>query len=168
MEYREFDKYKIYEDGTIINDRGMELKQNYRHGGREIKLVTPRGRKSFIVSRLVYCVFNNIDIEFWDKNMCVIAKDNDLTNCHINNLMVKPRKDIIQGEKHRNRTSLSQTDVDMIKELYANNPPKPTNQYDITKEYYSYQRLADIFGVTKGNIRAIINGQSWNKDKYKL
>lgn len=170
IDSRDFYGYTIYEDGTILGKNGREMSCSIDSDGRkEIKLtVAPRQRKCFIVARLVYCIFNNIDYFELDKDMCVTHKDNDFSNTHISNLELKNRADLIQGEKHRNVSILTSEDVEMIRELYKNNGDRPINQYDNDGSYYSYRRLARMFGVSHANIKKIIDGESWNAKNYKL
>lgn len=154
--------YTIYEDGTIIGLYGKEVKKSNNKGRYEVRLNIEGKRRNFVVARLIYHAFYPFDIS--DKNICISYKDNDKMHIHLNNLYQTERKNLIQGEKHINRSKLSNEQVEEIKTLY--NGKTGSNQYD--KVGFSLQDLANKYGVSKSNIMWIVKGMSREKDDYKL
>lgn len=164
MDYRIFSDYKIYEDGTIINRYGKELSKRAREGRYEVRLVVDGQRKNFILSRLMYWLFvEQFDIN--DINLCVVARDDNFLNVSPNNLYLADRKDLIQGEGHRNRIKITDEQITEIKEAYKGNKMY-SNQY--TKTGISLKELANKYGVTKKEIHHIIIGTARNPENYKL
>lgn len=157
-----FHGYTIYEDGTIIGLYGREIKKHVKNGRYEIRLNVEGKRRSYTVSRLMYHAFYLFDIE--DRNICVSYKDNNKLNIHLDNLFLAHRSELIQGEGHSNRAKLSDEQTKEIRRLYKGKTG--SNQYD--KTGYSLQDLADMYGVTKGNIALIVRGESRNEEEYKL
>lgn len=159
----DFHGYTIYEDGRIIGLHGREIKKRLKDGRYEIRLNVKGERKNYMVSRLIYYVFEPFDID--DRNLCVSYKDGDKTNIHFDNLFLAHRKDLIQGDKHKNVSALTDEQAEEIRRLYTGKVS--VNQHD-QKAGYSYQDLADMYGVSKANIMWIVKGMSRNKDDYKL
>lgn len=162
MRKEDFHGYTICEDGTIIGLYGKEVKKRLNNGRYEIRLNIEGKRKNYIVSRLLYYVFNPFNIE--DQNICVSYRDNDKLNIHIDNLYLTHRKDLIQGDKHQKKAKITDQQAEEIKALYKGKAG--VNQLD--KQGYSLQDIANMYGVTKGNIKMIVKGQSRNEDDYKL
>lgn len=170
MECKKFFDYTICENGDIYNKHNRKLKPTRKKDGRgyryEIRLHTDNGRKHFILSRLLYYVFNP-DFDVSNKDLCVVFKDREETNdseLHINNLEVQHRKDLIQGDNHHNRTTVTSEVSEKIREEYEGKASK--NQFNKTSP--SYLDLAKKYNTTRGNIIQIVRGRSRNKDKYKL
>ncbi len=157
-----FHGYTFYEDGTIIGLYGREIKKVENKGYYEIKLVVNGKRKTFSVARLMYNLFVGFDID--NKNLCVLHKDNNRLNVHIDNLYLEHRKNIIQGSKHDSISKLTQKQVEEIKELYKGSAG--INQHD--KKGLSMNDLAEKYNVSKGSIQMILKGWVRNKDNYKL
>lgn len=157
-----FHGYTIYEDGTIISLYGREMKKSLNNGRYEIRLNIEGKRKNYIVSRLVFYVFNPFDID--DKNICISYKDGNKESIHLDNLYLTHRKDLIQGEKHKARSKLTDTQIKEIKALYKGKAG--TSQHNKTS--LSLQDIANMYGVSKGNIALIIRGESRNEKDYKL
>lgn len=170
MENRDFHGYTIYENGNIEGLYGKTLKQRTREGGRkEIRMTVKGERKNFIVSRLVYCVFNDIDIFELDKDQCVVAIDGDKSNVTLNNLELVYRGDLIQGEKHTAISKLTDEQIEEIRAKYESTKDnRPVNQYDVEGTYHSYRSLAEEYSVTYTMIKHIIKGDSRDSSKYKL
>lgn len=170
MKKKDFYGYTIYENGDIKGLYGKMLKQRVRKGGRkEIKLSIDEKKVNFIVSRLVYCVFNNIDIFELDKDQCVVSLDGDKSNVDISNLDLVYRGDLIQGSKHEAIAKLSDNDIEAIKTRYkATEGNRPVNQYDNDKPYNSYRSLAREYGVTHPMIKQIVEGKTRSEDNYIL
>ncbi|MCY9738135.1 hypothetical protein M5X17_31070 [Paenibacillus alvei] len=164
LKYRIFSDYKIYEDGTIVNRYGKRLTNREKDGRYEIRLVVDGKRKNFILSRLMYWLFVD-QFDMSNENLCVTAKDGDLLNVHPRNLELIDRKDLIQGEGHKNRALLTDKQIEEILNSYEGNE-LGANQYSNNKT--SYADLAKKYGVTKANIAAIINKRSRNPEDYKL
>lgn len=162
MRSADYHGYTIYEDGTIIGLYGKEVKKRNNNGRYEVRLNIDSKRCNFIAARLIYYVFHPFDIS--DKNICISFKDNDKLNVHLNNLYETERKELIQGEKHKTRSNLSDQQVEEIRSLYKGKTG--SNQYD--KTGYSLQDLANKYGVSKSNIMWIVKGMSRNKEDYKL
>ena len=169
MEYRNFYGYQIYTDGTIISQNNRILKHTIKNGRKEIRLTVNGVRKSFISARLIYCVFNDIDIFTLDKNECISFKDNNKLNISLDNLVRVFRGDLIQGVKHKNISKLTQEQIEEIKEKYENTiKNRPINQHDRNEIYNSYRTLATEYGVTFSLIKQIIEGKIHNEKNYKL
>ena len=171
MKYKMYGEYTVCENGDIYSPRGKKISHSLSSGNkRQIKIKSVDGkRKSYTSSRFIYCVMNDIDIDTFDKNKCIIQIDGDNDNLHLSNLKCVDRADLIQGEKHKKRAILSDKDVQDIVDRYNKTKDnRPINQYDKTAEYDSYRKLAKEYGVTYAQIRNIIKGSSRNKDNYKL
>lgn len=162
MRTADFHGYTIYEDGTIIGLYGKEVKKRINNGRYEVRLNIEGKRKNYIVSRLVYYVFNEFDIN--DQNLCVSYKDNDKLNIDLSNLYLTHRKDLIQGDKHRSIARVTDEQAEEIRQLWKGKTGN--NQYD--KEGYSLQDIANMYGITKANVNWIIKGWSRNEEDYKL
>ena len=162
MESLMLDKYEIFENGMIINtSTGKEIAQRIKGKHKEVRLTLNGIRKNFITSRLVYWLFNdNFDID--NKDLCVVAED--LINFTLSDLKVVNRKDLIQGEKHKNVYKLTNEQVAEIKSLYIGKTG--VNQH--TKTGMSYSDIAKKYGVTRGLIASIIRGEIRNENSYKL
>lgn len=158
---RNFHGYTFYEDGTILSLHGRPMKIRNNRGRKEIKLVVDGKRENFLVSRLMYKLFVGFDME--NKDLCVIHKDDDKLNIHINNLALEHRKNLIQGDKHT-ISKLTNEQAAEIRKAYRNK--KGVNQHD--KEGLSMNDLAKKYGVTKGQIQMIVKGWSRDEDSYKL
>lgn len=154
--------YTIYEDGKIMGLYKKEVKKRINNGRYEVRIMIDGVRKNFIVARLMYYVFIGFDID--NKDLCVIQKDDDYLNIHIDNLDVVHRKDLIQGEKHKNRSKVTDEQVEEIRKLYKGKVG--SNQFD--KVGYSLNDIAKMYGVTKSNVMHIVKGLSRNEDEYKL
>lgn len=155
-----FERYEVFEDGTIVNlFTGNEMSQTIKGKSREVRLQVDGVRKNFIVSRLVYWLFNP-DFDISDRNLCIVA--DDLINFTLDDLKVVHRKDLIQGEKHCNQAKLSDAQVEAIRKAYNGKPC--TNQHD--KSGVSYADLANQYGVTKALIAQIVRGEVRNEENY--
>ena len=156
------DKYEVFEHGIIINTlNGKEMAQRIKDKPKEVRLTLNGIRKNFITSRLVYWLFNdNFDID--NKDLCVVAED--LINFTLSDLKVVNRKDLIQGEKHKNVYKLTNEQVAEIKSLYIGKTG--VNQH--TKTGMSYSDIAKKYGVTRGLIASIVRGEIRNENSYKL
>lgn len=162
MESVNFHGYTIYKDGTIIGLYGKEITKQINGGRYETRLNIEGKRRNFIVARLMYYLFVGFDID--NKDLCIIHKDGNYLNINLDNLKLKHRKDLIQGDKHNMRAKLTDEQTEEIRRLYKGKTG--ANQHD--KEGYSLQDLANRFGVSKSNIAMIIKGRSRNEDEYKL
>ena len=168
MGHRDFYGYTIYENGDIVNKYGKQMSPRNNKGRLEIKLTINGVRKNFSVGRLVYCVFNNIDPFTFDKDQCITFKDGNKLNVKLDNLECKYRGDLIQGEKH-NISKLTDKEIEEIRDKYfSTRNNRPVNQFDDKGEYHSYRSLAKEYGVTYPTIKQIVEGETRNKDKYKL
>lgn len=164
MDFRMYHGYKIYKDGTIVGKYGKTISKRVRNGRYEVKLIIDGERKYMILSRLMYWLFvENFDLD--NKNLCVSAKDDDFLNVHPDNLYLEERKNLIQGEKHKKRSKLTDEQIQEILETYKPNP-MGANQY--SENNVSYAKLAEKYGVSKANIAMVIKGRSRNSDEYKL
>ena len=170
MKEKDFHGYTIYSNGDIKGLYGRMLKQRVRPSGRkEIKLTINGKKVNFIISRLVYCVFNDINIFELDKDQCVVSIDGNKSNVDISNLELVYRGNLIQGEKHSAISKLSDDDIEAIKTKYeATKGNRPVNQYDNSKPYNSYRSLAEEYGVTHPMIKQIVEGNTRNDKTYIL
>lgn len=169
MRFKDFYGYTIYENGDIVNKYNKLMTPRDNKGRLEINLTLNGVRKSFSVSRLVYCVFNNIDPLTFDKDQCVTFKDGNKLNVHLNNLECKYRGDLIQGEKHKSIAKLTDEQIEEIRRKYfSTRDSRPVNQFDKKGVYHSYRSLAKEYGVTYPTIKHIIEGNTRNPKKYKL
>ena len=157
-----FDKYEIFEDGTIINtSTGKKISQRIKGNHKEVRLTIDGVRKNYITSRLVYWLFND-DFDIENKNLCVVA--DDMINFTLKDLKVVHRKELIQGDGHKNVCKLTEEQVSEIKALYNGKPC--INQHD--KNGVSYADISKKYGVTKSLIASILRGKTRNEKTYKL
>lgn len=165
MKRKEFHGFSIYEDGTIISPYGKHIKPRLHNGRYEVRLSNIDGkRKNFVLSRLIYFVFNPFDID--DKNLCVTYKDGNKLNIHLDNLELVHRKDLIQGENHKSISYLTDEQITEIRNSYKGDMKPGANQHNKTSP--SLNDLAKKYNTTKANIKMIVSGNSRNEDKYKL
>ena len=164
LDYREFHGYKIYEDGTVIGLQGRPIKIRNNKGRLEVKMNIENDKKIFILPSLMYYLFYGFDIS--NKNLCVIHKDDNRLNTHIENLALIERKKLIQGEGHLKRSKLTNEQILEIREQYVKSQPG-SNQHN-GKAGTSLSDLALKYGVTKSNIYHIVKGLTHNEDNYKL
>jgi hypothetical protein len=160
---KDFYGYTIYEDGRIFNEKGKEIKKRIHNGKYEVRLIVNGTRRNFIFARLYYYLFID-SFEMDNKDLCISPKDGNHLNVDKNNLILIHRKDLIQGDKHKAIAKLTDKQIDEIKLLYTG--WVGYNQHN--KQGYSYNDLAKIYAVTKGEIAQIIQGRTRNQDKYKL
>jgi hypothetical protein len=120
-------------------------------------------KRYFVYARLYYYLFiEPFDIE--NKDLCVSPKDGSHLNVSKDNLILVHRKDLIQGDKHKAVAKLTDEQIEEIKLLYTG--WVGSNQHN--KQGFSYNDLAKMYAVTKGEIAQIIQGKTRNQDKYKL
>lgn len=158
-----FNDYEVYENGDIYNKYGRKVSIRTHDNRYEVTLTVEDKRKSFILGRLIYWLFIE-QFNYDNKNLCVSYKDGNSLNIDLINLYLVERKDIIQGEGHRNRCKLSDEQIKEIKNEW--NMKTGKNQYD--KIGLSLNDLAKKYNVSKSNISMIIKGRSRDKEKYKL
>lgn len=170
MKHRYFYDYCVYENGDIYNSRGKKITHAIKDGRKEIRLtIAPSKRKTYISARLIYCLFNDIDIEQFDKDSCISFLDGDKQNISLDNLYCVYRGDLIQGQKHKMINKLTDEQAEeIIRKYNETKGNKPINQFDKIKPYNSYRSLAEEYGVTYALIRQIVKGTARNKDEYKL
>lgn len=170
MNYKMFSDYTIMENGDIYNAKGRLMTHSVKEDGRkEIRLTVNGKRKNFISARLIYCLFNDIDINTLDKNLCVTFIDNNKSNIHKDNLKLVFRGDLIQGDKHKAICKLNEQQAQEIRDKYYSTiQNRPINQYDNNKPYYSYRSLAKEYGVKYTTIKQIVEGNCRNERNYKL
>ena len=163
MKEVDFEGYRFYEDTRIINlQRNKRIKKHINKNHYEIKLHLREKPKNYIFHRLYYYLMvEKFDIN--DRNLCVSAKDGNLLNVSIENLELKHRKDLIQGQLMK-KSKLTDIQVEEIRKLYEGK--SSVNQFN--KQKLSYQDLADMYKVSKGTIASIIRGRCRNKEKYIL
>lgn len=89
---KKFYNYTVYEDGTIINQHGKQIK-TYREDRKvhETRLIIGEGRKNISIPRLLYHLFVE-KIELYDKNITIFQKDGDSRNISLDNLQKIVRK----------------------------------------------------------------------------
>lgn len=140
LEARHFHGYTFYEDGTVIGLLGRKLKlkndsQIVNRSSRRVnvKLCINGEERVFTMARLMYCLFNGLDIDSLDKSLWVTFKDGDKLNLHIDNLELVHCSEI-NGEK------LSQ------KEKFK--------MFDMRQEGVSVKELASMFGVSESFVQA--------------
>lgn len=106
MKTVEFCGYIICENGYVTNRQGKEVKHHFKRTRYEIRLVKDGKKKAYISARLIYCLFNDIDYDIFDNNICVTFDDGDPKNIHLNNLITMTRKELTS----RSRTKESITE----------------------------------------------------------
>lgn len=168
MKEAKFYEYTITECGQVYTRTGKLRRPILKDGRYDMRFNTPMGKKTYSLARAVYASFNP-DFDITDTNQCVTFKDNNKLNVHIDNLVCKFRGDLIQGDGHRNRIKITEREAEQIKKEYAataNN--RPVNQHDKNNNYNSYRKLAKKYGVTYTLVKQIVEGETRNKDRYKL
>lgn len=152
MNIREFEGYLFYEDGTIYNSKGKELKPRFKNDKFEIRLSTKNGIKYHMYHRLRYYLFiGGFDLN--DKDTCVVAIDGNYQNLQLSNFKLMKRSIIISRKNHK-RTKLTEDQVKQLKSEYKGRCG--VNQHYMT-DYRSYSFLAEKYGVSKSTISWIIN-----------
>lgn len=162
MRKEKYYDYTFMEDGTIFNKNGAKINKRNNKDRYEVKLFIEGKPKIVLVHRIMYFLFNE-KFDLCDKNMCVSAKDGNFLNLSLDNLILKPRKELIQGQ-HQKKSKLTNEQVEQIRSKYKKSC---VNQHDKT-DCYSYRNLADQYGVTYGLIAQIIRGEVRNEQNYKL
>lgn len=176
MEYRVIYNYKVYKNGTVENKNGhkMAIKNNNKESLAKykrpaIRLSNNGNKKEFVLARLVYCLFNDIDYNTLDTDKCVTYKNGNQLDCNLSNLKLVDRKDLIQGEKSKSSV-LTDKEIKEIRTLY--NKTKDidvVNQHDVNyRKKNSLGVLAKKFRTTKQNINSIVHEKSRNVEKYIL
>lgn len=145
-----FHGYTIREDGVVLSQFGRPLKMRWHNNHYEFRLKVGDERKSFIVARLIYNAFHPFGMS--DRNLCVIHKDGDNRNLHLDNLALVERKDLIHGDKHV-RSLLSNAQAEEVRALYAAGG-------------VSMGQLAKRYEVSKSTIQSLIERR--HRDYYKL
>jgi len=117
-------------------------------------------KKNFLISRLVYCTFNDIDIMYnWKDLVC--HKDDNLNNNKLSNLFIGTQSDNMIDCKNKWRLV-----VPILKwELSPTSKLKEQQVKEILKmykEWYLQYKIAKQYNVSKSTINAIISWRIWN------
>lgn len=164
MHFVQMNGYTIYENGEIIGKHGKPLKPYIHKKHAEVKInLTGTGPKHYNLSRLVYWAFHP-EFDYEDKNMCVSCKTGNYINFTLQDLELKPRKDLIHGELHKGSAKLTDQEVYEIRCLYQGKAGN--NQFD--KTTLSQNDLAEIFQVSRSNISLITRQKGRTPTVYKL
>ena len=164
MHFVEMNGYTIYENGEILGKKGKALKPYLHNGHAEVKInLDGSGPKHYTLSRLVYWAFHP-EFDYDNKNMCVSCKTGNYITFTLQDLELKPRKDLIQGELHKSCAKLTDHEVHEIRRLYQGKAG--SNQFDKTS--LSQNDLAQIFGVSRSNISLITRQKGRTPLVYKL
>lgn len=165
METREFHQYTINENGDIFNTvTKRPIKKTLHKGIYEVRLVINGKKRVFSFHRLYYFLFvKEFDID--NKNLCVSIKDGNINNIAKNNLILKNKRDIVQGENTK-VSKLTDKQVEEIRNLYKGQTCR--NQFDKCGSDISYKDLAEKYKVSKASIGRIIRGETRDRSKYKL
>lgn len=114
-------------------------------------------RKHYLVHRLVYCVFNDISLEFlWQKSKTLILHKNDIrSDNRLENLFIWTQKDNMQDmvSKWRWRCWF----VRKVK-IWFDDIPEIKRKY---KELWSIFKVAEIFWVSGATISRALNWKIW-------
>lgn len=165
MESRQFYQYTIKENGDIFNTKTKKaIKKHLHKGVYEVRLTIDGKKKVYSFHRLYYFLFVK-EFDMNNTNLCVSIKDGNVENISKNNLVLKSRKDIVQGENTK-ASKLTDQQVEEIRSLYKGKIS--VNQFDKSGDGFSYQDLANRYGVSKASIGRIIRGETRNKSRYKL
>ena len=146
--------YTFHENGYVYNFNGREKKIRLNRNKYEIKL-SYNGK---IIYHTYHRIRSYLFVEKFDinnKNICVVAKDGDYTNLDLSNYYLEDRQVIVHRDNHK-VSKLTTKQVEEIREKYKSK--SGSNQHDMTC-IYSYQFLADYYGVSKGLIAMIIRGE---------
>lgn len=165
MKSKEFYQYTITEQGDIFNTLTKRpITKTLHKGNYEVRLTINGKKKVFSFHRLYYFLFVK-EFDMSDTNICISIKDGNIQNITKNNLVLKSKKDIVQGEKAK-MSKLTDQQVEEIRKLYKGQPC--TNQFDKGGSDLSYRDLAERYGVSKASIGRIIRGETRDKSRYKL
>ena len=164
MHFVEMNGYTIYENGKIIGKTGKVLKPYIHKGYAEVKInLTGTKPKHYNLSRLVYWAFHP-EFDYEDKNQCVSCKTGDYVNFTLEDLILKPRHELIHGECHKGSAKLTDLEVAEIRQLYEGKAG--TNQFNKTS--LSQNDLAQLFGVSRSNISLLTRYKGRTPFVYKL
>lgn len=145
--------YTIYSNGDILSLKGKKMKHStHKDGTKRITLRINDKRKKFGIARLIYCVFNDIDIDTLDKDQCVTFKDKNRKNVYLNNLICVHRNEL-NKYKQDNKTRVFNNKAEKIKELY-----------DGTNKSISYKKISKEFNIKYFNIYKVLN--TFNQDMW--
>lgn len=165
MKSKKFHQYRFFENGDVVNTKtNKSISKQLNKGSYEIKLTIDGSKKTYAFHRLYYFLFvKRFDLA--DKNICISIKDGNINNITADNLVLKNRKEIVQGQNTK-VAKLTDKQVEEIRSLYKGKTC--INQFDKDANYVSYKDLAEKYGVSKTSICRIIKGESRNKANYKL
>lgn len=112
-------------------------------------------RKNFLISRLVYCTFNNIDIMYnWKDLIC--HKDDDVSNNKLSNLFVGTQSDNMIDCRNKWRLI-----VPALKwELNPNSKLTEQNVKEILKMFKEWKlqyKIAEQYNISKCTVNAILS-----------
>jgi hypothetical protein len=88
-----YPNYIIYENGDIVNKQTQHKLKIQKKKTAIVTLCNNGITKHFNVIRLIYEVFNNVNL---DKNECVVFNDGDKNNFHYTNLVIKNETHLIK------------------------------------------------------------------------
>ncbi|WP_311431800.1 HNH endonuclease [Facklamia hominis] len=145
-------RYKISNNGNIVNANGRPLKQfNDKDGYKLTSLYKDGKSKSFRVHKLVYEAFNGRVPSGKEINHLNFNRgDNRLVNLDLlsrKDNVVFSRGNMIAARNSRN-SKVTVDEVNEIRNLYAS-------------DKYTQAELAKKFGLKKSAISSIVNYESW-------
>lgn len=144
--YKDYHGYKIGSDGTIIGLKGKAMRPfTHKDGTIKIAIRINGKKKNFAIARLVYCVFNNIDILTLSPDECVVFRDNNRNNIQLNNLECVKRKDM---NKYREQAAIR---------LLIKQTQEIQNLYDGKIKTISYKKISEKYNLRYFQIYNIIN-----------
>ena len=155
---------RVASDGRKIKGRIMKMYKIQPRGYLTVVFMIDGKKKHYLVHRLVYCVFNNLDI---NGKFIIDHIDNNSENNNIDNLQkMTQQENIIKGYRDRKRAKELNKEYKIPKYDGANNNKKGNEkeivQYDIDGNivdvYQSIKEASYINGIRGVNISRNLRG----------
>lgn len=163
---------RVASDGRKIKGRIMKMYKIQPRGYLTVVFMIDGKKKHYLVHRLVYCVFNNLDI---NGKFIIDHIDNNSENNNIDNLQkMTQQENIIKGYRDRKRAKELNKEYMIPKYDGANNNKKGNEkeivQYDIDGNivdvYQSIKEASYINGIREVNISRNLRGVSKTAGGY--
>ena len=113
-------KYKINDEGQVINNKGKSITPHIHNEAVYAKLRKDGKQFTLPINRLVIKSFKNINDEELDKYF-IIHIDGDITNNDIHNLKLKKKLDEKNIAVFKNGVNLINDNINTIVEFIINN-----------------------------------------------
>lgn len=139
---KEFKNNLVSRDGKVFSNKGKEKGFDVGNGYKRVGI----DNRTYYIHRLVYCVFNDIDI---NGDFVIMHKNDNKTDNRLDNLMIGSQKENMHDAIKKGRFNRKFT-MDIVTEI------KDMASYGCTQS-----EIAKKYNVNQGIISKILNNKSY-------